>query len=190
MYPDRNFHDYNVFTSKCSKNIQIGNSDSNVGSKREKEGLFNTKKSSTLSYATQVMNSAKNEKLKINSNKNFDGKNKKGLYKNTETSRKVYHTNALNSKASSKRSKVTSKYSDGEDNYVFNKKDFKQGITQAYASKKYLKSKDEYQYNPTMMSARNKEICQKRVVDIDLIKKNQKQYLTQSNLEIENILSL
>lgn len=39
------------------------------------------------------------------------------------------------------------------------------------------------------MSARNKEIYQKRLVDIDLLKKNQKQYLTQSNLEIENILN-
>lgn len=112
----------NVFTSKHSKNIKFGNSDSNVGLKGEKEGLFNAKKSSTVSYATQGMTSTKNERIKTISNKNFDGKSKKGLSKNTEISRKLYHTNALNSKASSKRSKVTSKNSDGEDNVVFNRK--------------------------------------------------------------------
>ena len=181
----------NVFTSKHSKNMKIGISDSNVDSKREKEGIFNAKKNSTLSYATQGLTSTKNEKTKTSSNNKFESKlnSKKGLSKNTEVSRKVYHTNAVNSKASSKQSKVSSKNSDGSTNFVFNRKDFKNGINKAQANKKLIKSKDEYQYNATIMSARNKDVYKKRMVDINFIKKNQKQYLTQSNLEIENILS-
>lgn len=116
---------------------------------------------------------SKFDKIKSSMTQNFVEKNKKKV---DSIKRKVD-----NSQKSSKRSKFSRETGDDQIG-LFSRKEGKPAL--AISSKnKYLK-KDEYHYHQAM-SARNKD-HEKRVIDPDLIKNTQKQYLTQSNLEIEN----